>query len=143
MPVVLVSGDDPGLMIFATHRVVRHATTTDGKRERVADALERLRSAPQDAAAAAVYSDGGAGVVTSPEVALDTELVDGEIVAYTPDVDEAVAMVDRGDGDAAYLLRPPRIEDVWAIAERGDVMPQKSTYFYPKLLSGLLLHPLD
>ena len=41
--------------------------------------------------------------------------------------------------EAAFLLRPTRIEDVWEIARRGDVMPQKSTFFYPKLTSGLLL----
>ena len=36
-----------------------------------------------------------------------------------------------------------RIEDVWAVAQRGEVMPQKSTFFYPKLTSGLLLFPVD
>ncbi len=36
-----------------------------------------------------------------------------------------------------------RIEDVWAVARRGETMPQKSTYFFPKLTSGLLFHPLD
>ena len=49
----------------------------------------------------------------------------------------------RGDAEAAFLLRPTRIEDVWAVAGRGEVMPQKSTFFYPKLTSGLLLFPLD
>ena len=55
---------------------------------------------------------------------------------------EAVAAVDRGDAEAAFLLRPTRIEDVWEIAGRGDVMPQKSTFFYPKLTSGLLFYAL-
>jgi uncharacterized protein (DUF1015 family) len=41
------------------------------------------------------------------------------------------------------LLRPTKIEDVWDVARRGEVMPQKSTFFYPKLTSGLLLLPLD
>jgi uncharacterized protein (DUF1015 family) len=40
-------------------------------------------------------------------------------------------------------LRPTPLDEVWAVARRGDVMPQKSTYFYPKLTSGLLFHPLD
>jgi uncharacterized protein (DUF1015 family) len=53
-----------------------------------------------------------------------------------------VAAVDRGDAQAAFLLRPTRIEDVWEIAGRGEVMPQKSTFFYPKLTSGLLLYPV-
>jgi uncharacterized protein (DUF1015 family) len=55
---------------------------------------------------------------------------------------EAVGAVDRGDAQAALLLRPTRIEEVWEIARRGDVMPQKSTFFYTKLTSGLLLMPL-
>ena len=54
-----------------------------------------------------------------------------------------MATVDRGEAEAAFLLRPTRIEDVWAVARRGETMPQKSTYFFPKLTSGLLFHPLD
>jgi uncharacterized protein (DUF1015 family) len=76
---------------------------------------------------------------------LDPEVVDRlalEGVTYTPSASEAVAAVDRGEAEAAFLLRPTRIEDVWAIARRGETMPQKSTFFYPKLTSGLLLFPL-
>ena len=64
-------------------------------------------------------------------------------MTYTPRREEAVATVDRGEAEAAFLLRPTRIEDVWEVARRGDVMPQKSTFFYPKLTSGLLMLPLD
>jgi uncharacterized protein (DUF1015 family) len=64
-------------------------------------------------------------------------------VTYTPDASEAVRRVDDGDASVAYLLRPTRIQDVFELARRGDVMPQKSTYFFPKLVSGLLFHPLD
>src|SRR6266702_4235890 len=77
---------------------------------------------------------------------LDAEIVEQiapEGVTYTPQRADAVATVDRGDAEAAFLLRPTRIEDVWAVARRGETMPQKSTYFYPKLTSGLLFHPLD
>ena len=76
---------------------------------------------------------------------LDPEVVDAlapEGVTYTPNAGEAIAAVDRGEADAAFLLRPTRIEDVWAVAGRGDVMPQKSTFFYPKLTSGLLFYAL-
>src|SRR5205823_796692 len=77
---------------------------------------------------------------------LDPEVVEGlgpQGVSYTPSAREAVAAVDRGEAEAAFLLRPTRIEDVWAVAGRGEVMPQKSTFFYPKLTSGLLMLPLD
>ena len=78
---------------------------------------------------------------------LDVELVDRRYghdgIAYTPDWREAVARVDRGDADVAFLLRPTRIEDVFARARRGEVLPQKTTYFFPKLLTGLLFLPLE
>jgi uncharacterized protein (DUF1015 family) len=77
---------------------------------------------------------------------LDVEVVERlapDVVRYTPQRAEAVATVDRGEAEAAFLLRPTRIEDVWDVARRGRTMPQKSTYFYPKLTSGLLFHPLD
>ena len=61
---------------------------------------------------------------------------------YTPRADEAVALVDNGEAEAAFLLRPPTIEQVRAVTEAGRTMPQKSTYFYPKLFSGLLFHEL-
>ena len=51
--------------------------------------------------------------------------------------------MDRGDADVAFLLREPRVEDVFAAAKAGRLMPQKSTYFFPKPLSGLLFHPLE
>jgi uncharacterized protein (DUF1015 family) len=50
--------------------------------------------------------------------------------------------VRSGDAAVAYILRPTRIEDVFAYARRGEVLPQKTTYFFPKLISGLLFHPL-
>jgi uncharacterized protein (DUF1015 family) len=51
--------------------------------------------------------------------------------------------VERGDADAAFLLRASRVEDVFATARRGERMPPKSTYFFPKPLSGLLFHPVE
>jgi len=92
-----------------------------------------------------LYRGGGNYELLAGE-GLDPEIVDAlrpEGVTYTPQRAEAEAAVDRGDAEGAFLLRPTRIEDVWAVAQRGDVMPQKSTFFYPKLTSGLLLHPLD
>ena len=76
------------------------------------------------------------------DTAFVADLIGSAHVAYTPRAEEAVAAVDRGEAEAAFLLRPTRIEDVFAVAERGETMPQKSTYFYPKLVSGLLFHPL-
>ena len=152
MMVVLVSTRDPGLTIFPTHRIVNGLDGRLQVREGVAegpfDALRRIAAFPPGNPVCVFYGRGGVTeILEAPEVALlDTafvaDLVGDAQVAYTPRAEEAVAAVDRGDAEAAFLLRPTRIEDVFAVAERGETMPQKSTYFYPKLVSGLLFHPL-
>ncbi|MGZ6339455.1 MAG: DUF1015 domain-containing protein, partial [Candidatus Limnocylindrales bacterium] len=67
----------------------------------------------------------------------------GGRLAYTKTAAEAMAAVDAGtDGaDAAFLLDPTPVAAITAVAAAGDVMPQKSTYFYPKALTGLLINP--
>lgn len=63
-------------------------------------------------------------------------------LAYARDLDQAMSLL-RDDGyDLAFLLRPTPIEQVRSIAESGETMPPKSTYFFPKLPSGLLFNPL-
>jgi uncharacterized protein (DUF1015 family) len=52
------------------------------------------------------------------------------------------AVDDRRDGiDAAFLLEPTPVAAIAAVAADGDVMPQKSTYFHPKALTGLVINP--
>jgi uncharacterized protein (DUF1015 family) len=64
-------------------------------------------------------------------------------LAYSKSVAEALDTVDdhRRGADAAFLLDPTPVADIEAVAMEGDVMPQKSTYFYPKALTGLLINP--
>jgi len=64
-------------------------------------------------------------------------------VAYTRDEAEAVAAVARGAAKAAILVRPTKLEQLAAVANAGEVMPHKSTYFYPKLLTGMVFHSLE
>jgi uncharacterized protein (DUF1015 family) len=61
-------------------------------------------------------------------------------VSYEVDLDRAVAAVDSKAFDALFILNPTKIDQIREIALGGEVMPQKSTYFYPKLLSGLVIH---
>ncbi len=70
-------------------------------------------------------------------------VVRGDRLAYTHDAGDALERVDAGtDGaDAAFLLAPTPVEAVVNAAAEGDVMPQKSTYFYPKALTGLVINP--
>jgi uncharacterized protein (DUF1015 family) len=144
---VLVGLDDPGLMIFPTHRVFEREPAERLPAERLADAAAAraaLESVPTDRAAALLYRDGGFELSVDGNE-LDVQLVDRlghDGISYTPDWDEAVRAVDAGQAEVAVLMRPTRIEDVFAVAQRGETMPQKSTYFYPKLVSGLLFLPL-
>ncbi len=61
---------------------------------------------------------------------------------YARDTAEALAVVRSGEYDAAFLMRPTPIEQVRDVAAEGENMPPKSTYFFPKLLTGLLFNPL-
>jgi uncharacterized protein (DUF1015 family) len=67
----------------------------------------------------------------------------GDRIGYTKSAAGAASMVDaREDGaDAAFLLEPTPVDSIEAVARSGDVMPQKSTYFYPKALTGLVINP--
>ena len=64
-------------------------------------------------------------------------------IGYTPSIDEALAKLDAGDYQAAFLLRPTPVEQVRAVAAEGETMPPKSTYFFPKLLTGIAFNPLS
>jgi len=70
---------------------------------------------------------------------VDRERPEGHI-EYTPSVAVALEKVWHGDIQACFILNPTRVEQVQAAAELGHKLPQKSTYFYPKLASGLVLN---
>lgn len=63
-------------------------------------------------------------------------------ISYKKNEKEAVEMVDSGEYQLAFFLNPTRMEQIKKIAGAGERMPQKSTFFYPKLLSGLVINPL-
>ncbi len=147
---LVVSTDDPGLHVFPTHRVFVDRPDLAALREGepcrdLDDAMRRLAMKPYERSAAIRYRRGYVELVHGAAGELDTELVDRhglDGIRYTQRVDEAVAWVDRGAADAAFVLRQPRVEDVFDAARHGRRMPQKSTYFHPKPLSGLLFHPV-
>jgi len=135
MMVVLVSTREEGLTIFPTHRL---AASVNGVRG------EPIDEPGDDLPGVVLYRGGGYELLEGD--GLDVEIVDAlspQGVTYTAERGDAVAAVDRGEAEAAFLLRPTRIEDVFTRAREGRVMPQKTTYFYPKLTSGLLFQPLD
>ena len=149
--VVLVSTSDPGLEIFPTHRLFRGhdealPSPAPGDFTPLEDALAQLAGQPFDRSHAVLYRRGVATPVSGEPGELDVELVDRlvghEGLGYSADAGEAAGRVDAGEFDGAFLLRATRIEDVFDRARRGEVMPQKTTYFFPKLTSGLLFHPV-
>jgi uncharacterized protein (DUF1015 family) len=138
--VVIVPTEQEGLTIFPTHRLAAGAELNGAELSDEAP-LELLRRGEGPV----VYSGGRAYLLASDPSQLDAAAIEPllrEPVNYTPSAEYAVEAVDRGEVEAALLLRPPTVEQVRAVAERGETMPQKSTYFYPKLPSGLLFMPL-
>ena len=71
------------------------------------------------------------------------ELEQERYLSYVRDVGALLDRVETGAAQAAFLLRPPAVSDVVEVARAGRVMPQKSTYFFPKPASGIVFNPLD
>ncbi len=183
----LVAGDDAGLLVLPTHRVVSGLTdgfTLESLAETLAedfdiqemdagidlsDADTALADLPEHTLAA--FADGKLISLTlkSPEsmlaaapeecdawrdldVAILHKLIidkalegfkAGELsVAYTPDGNEARRMVTDGEAQVALLLRGTPLQAVRDVADASAAMPHKSTYFYPKLATGMVLKPL-
>ncbi len=129
---ILVSSREPGLEIFPTHRLVQQVGDVPGEQVAAPDGGVTLY---QDGTFTRVATDDDFG----PRV---VESFAPQGVSYTAHADEAIAAVDRGEAAAAFLLQPVTVEQVSRFAHAGETMPQKSTFFYPKLTSGLLFHPV-
>jgi uncharacterized protein (DUF1015 family) len=71
-----------------------------------------------------------------------SQLDDESIMSYSSVTDVALEAVRTGDCEAAFILNPTRIDQVKRIAEAGEIMPRKSTYFYPKVITGQVLNRL-
>src|SRR5579862_418771 len=64
-------------------------------------------------------------------------------IRYVRDMDEAMRQVRQGEANVAFLMNPVRMQQVRDLAFAGEVLPQKSTDFYPKLLTGLTIYALE
>jgi uncharacterized protein (DUF1015 family) len=185
----LVSLRDPGLEIFATHRLVKGLDSAGRERlERLLERHFRARSVepaelvppPATNGSLPVYgfidrestralrlelasADPADRALASHEATyrrLDTAVLEKLVLeealgmseddishqrglAYTQSSEEALSLVKSGEYELAFLLRPTPVEQVKAVAEAGETMPPKSTYFYPKVPSGLVFNPLE
>ncbi|NMA06206.1 MAG: DUF1015 domain-containing protein [Ruminococcaceae bacterium] len=79
--------------------------------------------------------------ILEPFFHIDPKDMEGEkSLIYTRDPYEAIGMVDKGIANCTFILNPTKVEQVSSVADAGDRMPQKSTYFYPKLATGLVIN---
>jgi uncharacterized protein (DUF1015 family) len=73
----------------------------------------------------------------------DADIAAKRGLGYAKDAPETLRQLDEGAYQAAFLLRPTPVEQVRAVAAHGETMPPKSTYFFPKVLTGLVFNPLS
>ena len=148
------------------YEILEEAAPGPGAGAEAAARLARLSRENGGACAFCLYDGGaslryliggrrgaGGGSVEEAVAALDVsrlheDVVDGAFrasrgegdIGFTPDPELALASARRGECAAALLLNPTPIDSVRAIARAGGRMPHKSTYFYPKLRTGLVIH---
>ena len=67
----------------------------------------------------------------------------GGNLEYTIDAPGALEEVGAGRADGAFLMNPPTVADIERVSSAGATMPEKSTYFFPKLITGLVMNPLE
>lgn len=105
---------------------------------------------PKDEAALMARTTGGSSALRELDVTVLHQVIFDQLlglppldnIAYTRDAQEAIREVNEGAA-AAFLMRPPTVDDMKTIALGGERMPQKSTYYFPKILSGLVLWSLN
>ena len=162
----------PGLKILATHRVLRginpsgfHDRVRDGWSARPLHSIDELKGAlaapGKTVVRIGIVTGAGQHLFERPRKngELDVPVLHKEIlgkmlgiseedvreekhIQYVRGIDAAVAQVREGDAEVAFILEPTPIDDMARIAFAGGVMPQKSTDFYPKLLSGVTIYRL-
>lgn len=80
-------------------------------------------------------------LVLERRLGIDKENMANQVnLTYTRSVEEAIGSVDAGESNCCFLLNPTRVEEIGQVASNGGKMPQKSTYFYPKLITGLVMN---
>ena len=183
----LVSLEDPGLTVFATHRMLKELGKE--QQERIRDVArehfeleevgeQELVPGPDEEPATFGYMDShhmqpwrlrlkstdvlddALAERSDPYRRLDAAalealflkgavgLTEEDIAAkrglgYTPDPLDAIEKLRSKEYDAVFFLRPTPVEQVRAVAAEGETMPPKSTYFFPKLLTGIVFNPLS
>jgi uncharacterized protein (DUF1015 family) len=186
---LLVALDDPGLLVFPTHRLLTGLKDDTPKQIAIRDTarrdfdVEELQDTaelepPQDGDAVAFgymdsffkrpfrftlkdqrIADEALAGMPEPYRRLDTAVLEAVFLRgalrmteddishlrdldYSKSLDDAIERVESGAADAGFFMRATPVEQVREVAESGESMPPKSTYFYPKVPTGLVFNPL-
>jgi uncharacterized protein (DUF1015 family) len=185
----LVALDDPGLLIFPTHRMLSGLKDDSEKQEAIRDVarrdfeIETLEDArelepPADGDRVAFgymdsflkrpfrltlkdqkIADEALAGMPEPYRKLDTAVLEALVLRgalgmseddishlrgldYSKNLPDAIERVESGVADAGFFMRATPVEQVREVAEAGESMPPKSTYFFPKVPTGLVFNPL-
>ena len=84
------------------------------------------------------------GLILGPLLGIDGEaMAKQSFLSYTHDTDEALARLESGEVQGAFFMNPTQVIEVLEACEAGFVLPQKSTYFQPKLATGLVMSHIE
>lgn len=167
----LANMNDPGLTILPTHRLVKgvpanalEILSEHFEIRSIVNAGELVSEMAKQERAIGLFlgGDGGAHVLTPLDVDLEDvpsllrdldvtvlhklvfkKLFNTDIISYEMDPVRCVAEVHEGRYEAAFFLNPTKVSDIEKVALGGFRMPPKSTYFYPKLLTGFVINPFE
>jgi uncharacterized protein (DUF1015 family) len=154
--------EDPGLVIQPTHRSVRwdgddwenriDSSFSMHKMDSLPTLISRLRGRQESAAMGMVISGGKIfwlkpkGRVTLPVIQLHERILKDiplENISYNQDPREAIQAIQRSEANVAFLLPPPDKQIFARLCKSGRLLPQKSTYFYPKVITGFVMRSLQ
>ncbi len=190
----LADADDPGLMVFPTHRLVHSLADFDRETllQEARSIFDVRETSPASAgeithdleqagikapSVTAIFPDGKAYLLSlradvdvethpawasypqvlrrSDVVVLHASILEAILgitrdmqekymhIRYLKSTPEAMEEIRSGEGNVLFLMNPTPVQEVRRVCEAGEVMPQKSTYFYPKVPTGLAIHVLD
>lgn len=102
-------------------------------------ALPELSNASQQLDVSVLHT-----LILEKTMGIDKENMANQInLTYTKFFEEAIMKVDKGEFQCSFVLNPTRVTDIRDVAAEGEKMPQKSTYFYPKMITGMVMNDID